>query len=63
MIDLVRYGTAVANAKPKLKSVAKFETLSNSNNGVAFGLQAILKAAAKKGRVDAESVSSTTIDL
>lgn len=44
MIDLVRYGVAVANAKPKLKAVAKFETVSNVNNGVAVGLEAVLKS-------------------
>ena len=44
MIDLVGYGIAMSNAKQKLKVVAKYETTSNVNNGVAFGIRAILSA-------------------
>ena len=34
----------MSNAKQKLKVVAKYETTSNVNNGVAFGIRAILSA-------------------
>jgi hydroxymethylpyrimidine pyrophosphatase-like HAD family hydrolase len=51
MIDLIQYGIAMANAKSKLKEVAKYTTVTNNEHGVAVGIRAILRAAAiaKKG--------------
>ena len=58
MIDLVRYGIAMANAKQKLKDVAKYDTESNVNNGVAFGIRAILSAT--KGTAENTADSEST---
>ena len=50
----------MANAKLKLKDVAKYETVSNVNNGVAFGIQAILRAQKKsiENVTDSESAEA-----
>jgi hydroxymethylpyrimidine pyrophosphatase-like HAD family hydrolase len=42
MFQAVEYSVAVANAKPKLKCVAKFVTESNENSGVAKALFKII---------------------
>lgn len=44
MFEAVRYSIAVANAKPKLKAVAKYITDSNAKNGVSKALDFIMRS-------------------
>ena len=44
MFEVVKYGIAVANAKPELQAAARYITESNADNGVANAIQKIIKA-------------------
>ena len=43
MLDWADYGTAMANAVPEAKAVAKYQTKSNSQDGVAHIINLVLK--------------------
>ena len=39
MIEYAGYGTAMGNATPKVKAAAKYETLTNDEDGVAAAIR------------------------
>ncbi len=43
MLELAEFSFAMANAHPKVKEVANYETLSNDENGVEFILEKLLQ--------------------
>ena len=48
----------MANAKQKLKDIAKYETVSNIDNGVAMGIRAILSSRKETAKNTTDSDST-----